>query len=221
MNICFLSSVNPFDIRSWSGTLYHMTAFFEKQNTVEWIGDNIISQHYAFRSKEEYYPEFYAQLYGKILSERINRSNHDVVIVRDYFLGAYLDVNRPIVYIGDTTFRLFKENLNIPSIEFENVADNLEKKMIDNSDCIIFSSNRAKQSAVKDYNCLKDKIHVVEFEPISRILRNGNTISTQAYAIWFYRAKLGEKGGDKVWGHTKTKKRRFPLCTHHYWQHTT
>ncbi len=214
MNICFLSSVNPFDIRSWSGTLYHMTAFFEKQNTVEWIGDNIISQHYAFRSKEEYYPEFYAQLYGKILSERINRSNHDVVIVRDYFLGAYLDVNRPIVYIGDTTFRLFKENLNIPSIEFENVADNLEKKMIDNSDCIIFSSNRAKQSAVKDYNCLKDKIHVVEFGAnIPHPEKWQHNIDTSLCNLVFIGRNWEKKGGDKVLGaYKKLKSEGFPCA---------
>lgn len=105
----------------------------------------------------------YAKLLGRILSERINRYNYDLVIVRDYFWGTCLKVKIPIIYIGDTTFRFFKENLRIPSAKFENVADNLEKKMIDNSDCIIFSSDWARHSAVNDYNCIEDKIHIVEF----------------------------------------------------------
>ena len=163
MNICFLSLLNPFDIKSWSGTLYHITDNLVKQNTVEWVGRNMVSQSYAYRSKAEYYPEFYAQLYGSILSERINRQGFDIVIVRDYFFGAYLDINIPIVYIGDTTFRLFKTNLNIPSAKFEKIADDVEKRMIENADCIILSSKWAKTSAIEDYYCNKKKVQIVEF----------------------------------------------------------
>lgn len=34
-----------------------------------------------------------------------------------------LKVNIPIVYIGDTTFRLFKENMRKPTVKFEKAAD--------------------------------------------------------------------------------------------------
>ncbi|MEA4994859.1 MAG: hypothetical protein VB079_00050 [Petrimonas sp.] len=102
MNICFLSSLNPFDIKNWSGTLYHITNSLMKQNSIEWVGSNIIHSSLCF-IKKKFHPEFYAQMYGKIISERINRYDYDIIIVRDYFFGAYLKVKVPIIYIGDST----------------------------------------------------------------------------------------------------------------------
>lgn len=73
-----------------------------KQNSIEWVGSNIIHSSLCF-IKKKFHPEFYAQMYGKIISERINRYDYDIIIVRDYFFGAYLKVKVPIIYIGDST----------------------------------------------------------------------------------------------------------------------
>lgn len=128
MNIAFLSSIDPFDINNWSGTLYYITKILSKKNNIEWIGEDIINLFYSFRFSKKSYPEKYASLFGSIISEKTNRADYSVLIVRDYFFGAYLNVKVPIIYIGDTTFNLFKENLRITSTEFESVADSLEKK---------------------------------------------------------------------------------------------
>jgi glycosyltransferase involved in cell wall biosynthesis len=191
-----------------------MTAFLAKQNTVEWIGDNVVSQSYAYRSKVEYYPEFYAQLYGSILSERINRYNFDVVIVRDYFLGAYLDVSIPIIYIGDTTFRLFKDNMSLPSKEFEETADEIERKMIENADSVIFSSNWAKESAVNDYSCKKEKTHVVEFGAnIPALSEYEIDIRTDACNLVYIGKEWQRKGGVKVLDVYRLLKQEEIRCT--------
>ncbi|MDD4440242.1 MAG: glycosyltransferase [Tissierellia bacterium] len=162
MNIAFLSSIDPFDIKNWSGTLYYITNSLMKQNSIEWIESNIVHSSSCF-IKNKFYPESYAQMYGKIISERINRYDYDIIIVRDYFFGAYLKVKVPIIYIGDSTFQLFKKNIYLPSIKFEEIANDVEKRMIDNANGIIFSSKWAKESAICDYSCNKDKIYVVEF----------------------------------------------------------
>ena len=129
-------------------------------NSVEWIGQGVVDSARIYHSKREIFIENYAQVFGDIISERINRCNYDIIIVRDYFFGAFLNVEIPIVYIGDTTFRLFKEKMRIPSVRFEKTADSIEQRMIENADSIILSSNWAKKSAVKGYNCPKEKIHV-------------------------------------------------------------
>ncbi|WP_420187409.1 glycosyltransferase [Bacteroides pyogenes] len=214
MNICFLSSLNPFDIKYWSGTLYHIVSFLAKQNFVEWVGNNMIHSSYILHSNAVFYPEFYAQVYGRVISKRINKYNYDVVIVRDYFFGAYLKVSVPIVYIGDTTFRLFKENLRLSSAKFEEIADGIEKKMIENADSIIFSSDWAKESAINDYFCAEDKIRIVEFGAnIPHPERYQAEIDTSVCNLVFIGRNWEKKGGNKALGaYRKLKSEGFP-CT--------
>ena len=97
MKIGFLSPINPFDIGSWSGTLYHITQTLSKEHRLEWIGQDVVSAFYTFQSsKNGLYPEKYAPLFGKIISEKVNASNYDILIVRNYYLGAFLNINIPI-----------------------------------------------------------------------------------------------------------------------------
>ena len=44
MNIAFLSSLNPNDIYSWSGTLYYMYQEITKRHHIEWIGGSLYSK---------------------------------------------------------------------------------------------------------------------------------------------------------------------------------
>ncbi|MDD2284487.1 MAG: glycosyltransferase [Paludibacter sp.] len=212
--IAFLSALSPFDIGNWSGTLYHIVSSLSKYNSIEWIGENIAYMSSKFYSKKEFYLEEYASVFGKIISEKINRQIYDVLIVRDYFLGAYLHVNIPIVYIGDTTFRLFKENLKIPSAKFEEIADDVERRMIENANSIIFSSDWAKESAICDYSCIENKIHVVEFGAnIPHPEKWQHEIDTSVCNLVFIGRNWVKKGGEKVLGaYRKLKSEGFP-CT--------
>ena len=213
MNIAFLSSIDPFDIKNWSGTLYYITNSLMKQNSIEWIESNIVHSSSCF-IKNKFYPESYAQMYGKIISERINRYDYDIIIVRDYFFGAYLKVKVPIIYIGDSTFQLFKKNIYLPSVKFEEIANDVEKRMIDNSDGIIFSSKWAKESAICDYSCNKDKIYVVEFGAnIPRPQDWRCNIDTSICNLVFIGRNWAKKGGSKVLvACRKLKSEGFP-CT--------
>ncbi|WP_286833797.1 MULTISPECIES: glycosyltransferase family 4 protein [unclassified Proteiniphilum] len=199
--VVFLSTLSPFNIKNWSGTLLHISSALSNQNAIEWIGQDILKALNKYSFRKTPYPETYAKLFGKILSERINRCSYDVIIVRDYFLGAYLEVKVPIIYIGDTTFRLFKENMRILSAEFEKTADSVEERMIVNADCIIFSSDWAKESAVKDYKCFESKIHIVEFGAnIPSPLEYQINIRTEICNLVFIGKEWKRKGADKVIG---------------------
>lgn len=128
----------------------------------------------TFGYRKTSYLEFYAQVLSRICSG-INRCSYDLVIVRDYFFGAYLTVDVSTVYIGDTTFRLFKANLNMPSAKFEEIADEVEKRMIQNADSIIFSSNWAKESALKDYLlCITSSFTFLSEKSVSRVRLHSN-----------------------------------------------
>jgi hypothetical protein len=144
----------------------------------------------TFGYRKTSYLEFYAQVLSRICSG-INRCSYDLVIVRDYFFGAYLTVDVSTVYIGDTTFRLFKANLNMPSAKFEEIADEVEKRMIQNADSIIFSSNWAKESALKDYSYKKIISMSSSSAPTFHIPKRGSTKLTQAYAIGFLSDAIG------------------------------
>lgn len=215
MRIAFVSSLNPHDPHSWSGTLYHITRTLSKAHRLEWIGQDVVSAFYTFQSsKNGLYPEKYAPLFGKIISEKVNASDYDILIVRDSFLGSFLNINIPIFYVGDTTFHLFKDYLGIPFGKYEQTADRVEEKMIETADRVIFSSEWARNDAVNHYHAKKSKIHVVEFganipHPSDYLAE----IATDVCNLVFIGRNWKKKGGDKVLGaYKKLKSEGFP-CT--------
>ena len=169
MKIAFLSSLNPLDIHNWSGTLYHIFHSLEKDHSIDWIGEEILRsvqvQHTIQNGRQvPFIPERYASLLGELCSQRINENPvYDVIVARDYFFFANLKTNIPIVYIGDTTFDLFKEYLDVVSSRFARLADDIEFKAISNADLIVYSSQWAKSNAVTYYGSDPEKIKVIEF----------------------------------------------------------
>ena len=215
MKIGFLSPINPFDIGSWSGTLCHITQTLSKAHRLEWIGQDVVSAFYTFQSsKKGLYPEKYAPLFGKIISEKVNASDYDILIVRNYYLGAFLNINIPIFYVGDTTFHLFKDYLRVPSGEYEAAADNVERMMIKTADNVIFSSEWARNDAIDYYRADSSKIHVVEFGAnIPHPAEYQAEIATDVCNLVFIGRNWEKKGGDKVLGaYKKLKSEGFP-CT--------
>lgn len=196
--IGFLSSLNPFDINNWSGTLYYIVKSLYNHE-IEWIGKDVFNKILVDEIPGNKYPEDYAEFFGAYFSERINIGDYDIIIVRDYFFGAYLKIDIPIVYIGDTTFKLFKSNIRIKSDRFEIIANDIENRMIANADTIIYSSNIAKDSAIKDYSCNPLKIHVVEFGPnIPTPVDYKIHIQTNICNLVFIGKNWDKKGGQKA-----------------------
>lgn len=168
MKILFLSSLDPNNINSWSGTLYFIFNSLKKRHLLFWRGKDIIDKvkHYHYvqaGKKSRFFPEFYAETLCKSVSIIVSKKNFDIIIARDYYFISHLKLNIPIVYIGDTTFDLFKKYLNISGTPFEFLAEKIETKAISHSDMIIYSSEWAKENAMKHYSAEENKIKVIEF----------------------------------------------------------
>ena len=132
MNIAFLSSLDPHDIHSWSGTLFFMYQSLEMSHHVTWIGGDLYQQVASYHAQNEgsdipYAPEDYSRVFGVILSERFQRECYDIIVCRDYFFLADLITEIPVVYLGDTTFRLFNEYLGITDAYTINRNERLER----------------------------------------------------------------------------------------------
>lgn len=167
MRIGFLSFLNPHNINNWSGTLYFIYNSLQKDHFIEWIYTDVIDQirqfHLLHYNKATFfYPEKYAAMIGKLLSDELKGANYDIIIARDSFFIAYLSTDIPIIYIGDTTFNLFRSCM-LDSEKIALFADETEKRALHNSDLVIFSSEWAKDDAVLYYNVNKNKIKVIEF----------------------------------------------------------
>ncbi len=168
MKIAFLSSLNPYDISNWSGTLYYIFNSLQKHHFIEWIGQDLIKKvkrHHIIQHGQfsNIIFECYAELFGTLLTNDPTLLKYDIIIARDYFLIAYLQIPIPIIYIGDTTYNLFKEYCGIKDPSFDTLAEKIEKKAINNVDWIVYSSEWAKENAVKHYGANPNKIKVIEF----------------------------------------------------------
>lgn len=168
MNIAFLSSLNPTDIHNWSGTLYYIYQSLQKEHSITWVGQQqyagVIEFHHSnYGVDAPFISEKYAPLFGKQLSDLFDYECYDLIICRDYFFLAYLVTETPVIYIGDTTFRLFNQYMQIKDREFLRMADDLEKRAIQKANHIVYSSEWAKISAVADYHADPEKVSVIEF----------------------------------------------------------
>lgn len=124
-----------------------------------------------------------------------------MLVVLEATLGAYLDTTIPIVFISDTTFHGFRGYLENVSEAFIEMAEQVEQDSIDNADLIIYSSEWAKESAVKIYGAAPAKIAVVEF--------GANLVNLPAYCplidqeqecrMVFIGKNWEKKGGNKVY----------------------
>lgn len=79
MNIAFLSSLNPNDQNNWSGTLYYLYTSLQKKHRVIWVGGTTFAEvwefHKAnFKGNEAFFPENYALLFGKLVSNLLKKN---------------------------------------------------------------------------------------------------------------------------------------------------
>lgn len=146
--------------------------------------------------------EAYSELFANIIPATIKQRKYDVIIARDYYVIAYLKVQTPIIYIGDTTYDLFKAYCQMINVPQNPYSEYIEKKAIANSNLIIYASEWAKKNVISHYKASASKIKVIEFGAnlddtiIPRKIAPINTSSCNLLFIaknWIY------KGGEKAY----------------------
>ncbi len=204
MNIAFLSSLNPSDIRNWSGTLYFMFQKLNESNDVTWIGGNIFEEAISYHEKNEelgipFQPEKYSKIFGMMLSSQLQKESYDLIICRDYFFLSDLQTDIPVIYVGDTTFKLFNEYMQIKNSLEVCRNDTLERKAIEKANYVVYPSTWAKESAIHDYGKDDKHIKVIEFGAnLVTVPSNIEHKIDKSCHLLFIGTNWEMKGGDKV-----------------------
>ena len=186
MRILLLTPGDPFNHRSWSGTLNSITTTIQKLgHEVLWHG-KIPRGSLLLRLKITLYNLFIRKKYrwkhsiehskriGEIISARIEDMNYDLILVIAASTeSAFVNINVPIIYISDATFDSMVNyessfsNISSRSIEEGNY---LEKKILQRSTYILYPSDWPINSAIKYYGVSKQKITKAKFGPNLRKL---------------------------------------------------
>lgn len=213
--IAFLSFDNPSDRRSWSGTLNSEYIQLQKFYEVEWLCPKFNNfllifvkffnrVRYLF-TKKTFIPMYSSLFMSKFAMRNINKKlakeNYDLVFgVCTSTVQPFLKFTGPNIYMSDAIFSLMNgfyfKNMNKTCIKNGNY---LEKKTMQNASAVIFSSDWAKEGAIKDYKIDENKIFVVPFGAnidISEIEDKGKIVEDSTIHILFIGVDWTRKGGD-------------------------
>jgi len=217
MNIVFLTRHNPNNINNWSGTFYHIYKKLKEGHIVEIVGTEIINQLESFSNNfpsNTFIPvDRYIIKLNKLLSERINNLNFDLVFLGD-LLFIPLDITIPFVRLSDMTFEQVTLHHSIPDERNIKACIRLEKLLYENSFKIIYSSEWIKQKAIEYYHINPAKIEVVEFGANIPTPSNYSiTMNMDVCRLVFIGKDRVRKGGDKLLQIYKTLKEDGFPCT--------
>lgn len=219
MNILFLSRFDMEDMQVWSGTAYHVYKKLQETHTLKSMGKELIPQLECYRSRN--FPSGYrptnpgsAEILCRLLSERIQAMNCDVVFFGDLFFVPYLHVEVPIVHFSDVTYEQFRNYLGVKDKDQDAKAIELERLSLHKYSRIIYSSEWAKRNAVDYYGVDPGKFDVVEFGaniPTPSVYQT--EIDTSVCNLVFIGRNWKKKGGDKALNaYRKLKSEKF-ACT--------
>jgi glycosyltransferase involved in cell wall biosynthesis len=203
MKIIFLTRYEPRDIHFWSGTLFHIYQKLEEKHTVNIVGVEILRQLELLKrgnfSADMFIPlDRYVKNLGRLLSERINRLDCDLIFFGDLLFHP-LDVSIPFVLFSDLTYEQAKIHYTKPDERNVNPCLRMEKSLLENAFRIIYSSEWTKQKAIDFYHIDSGRIDVVEFganipEPQNYSIE----INTDICRLLFIGVNWERKGGDKM-----------------------
>ena len=180
MRIGYCTYTDPGDRRSWSGTHYFILQTLRKKHydviplgplpstylTIAKVMTAI--SRIFFRKKIQYiYIKSLSKKLARELERRIQKNAIDILFIpAGSFLITYLKTEIPIIYLSDATFALLLNyypsysHLWPFSVKDGNFS---EKRAIEKATRIIYSSEWAATSAIRDYGCDSKKISVIPF----------------------------------------------------------
>lgn len=217
MRILFLSSDDPKDKKSWSGTLNSFFNVLEKNNEVIWSGkcEPIILKYLLYIPKvllKVFGKRFiitHTKLYSFFTSRKVElllkKEEFDLIFAPGASVQiAYLRTNIPIIYLSDATFCAMTnyyhshENLICRNIQSGN---DIERRALSKAKHIIMASEWALKSAINDYNIDEKKISILEFGPNLKKIPKREDIKIgdkEIITLLFLGVDWTRKGGDKV-----------------------
>ena len=217
MRILLLTPGDPFNHRSWSGTLNSITTTIQKLgHEVLWHGKiprgslllrlKIILYKLFTRGKYRWKHSIeHSKRIGKIISARIEDMNYDLILVIVASTeSAFVNINVPIIYISDATFdSMVNYEKSFSNISSRSIKEGnyLEKKILQRSTYILYPSDWPINSAIKYYGISEKKIIKAKFGPnlpklpkISELI-DINIKQEKILKLLFVGVKWNSKGG--------------------------
>lgn len=179
MNFAFLTSQDPHNKRTWSGTYYYMAQALIRQGIdVTFLGPttqnvlplalfNQFSQA-VFNKRYDYrHSPVLAKKYAKAFSKKLSCKSFDFIFAPGAATEiAFLETDIPIIYSSDVTFSLAQgyypeySNLLQRSTRNGNMIENL---VIKKADYLVYPSRWVADAAIRDYSCDPSKVHLIPY----------------------------------------------------------
>jgi glycosyltransferase involved in cell wall biosynthesis len=180
IKIAFLTSFDPLNRRSWSGTIYYLAQAMQKYcGEISYIGPMKVREKtlgkiinkcslFFFKKSFAYNHSFLlAKKYAKVAAERLAGRSFDVIVtVAGAAEISFLKTDIPIVLIEDATFAVLHNyypqytNLLKRSVYETNMTEALAIKK---ASLLIYSSEWAARSAIEFYDADERKVHIIPY----------------------------------------------------------
>ncbi|MBK8805451.1 MAG: glycosyltransferase family 4 protein [Bacteroidales bacterium] len=178
--ILYVTSRDPKDKRTWSGTMYYMAKSLEKHageviyggpyNPFFFFIQKFIKRITLWTTGKNYlssYSTVLSYLYKWHFEKLVKKHAPDVIFAGSASVEvSRLNVGCPIINLNDITFELLIDRYN----HFTNLTtrslkrgESIEQLSFNNSKALIFSSQWAADSAHKHYKIPKENIHIISF----------------------------------------------------------
>lgn len=217
--IAYYSINDPLDKRSWSGITYYMGQSINRNIgeidflgpvKIPWIVDKLfraIQKGSRFFFKTEWLPKysFLKNIYAAlVLKKKMIGHQYDLLIAPAAAPElAYLKTKIPIVYFGDATYKEYSQTYEK---EFRNLSsfskwegNHLERRALKKSKLVIFTSDWAAKSAIKDYSIEPGKIEIIQMGANIDTIPPGDTIfkkeQNEVLTLLFLSVDWERKGG--------------------------
>ncbi|HKV58823.1 MAG TPA: glycosyltransferase family 4 protein [Ktedonobacteraceae bacterium] len=218
LRIAFLTSLDPQDRRSWSGTIYHVAQALQKHcGDITYIGPidcsrqktigkirNRVAEIFLKKKVMFTHGTLIARHCAKVAARRLAQQPFDLIVAPTGETEiAFLQTDLPIVLVTDSTYRVmrdyypaFSRILDSSFRELELVASSAIQK----SSLLLYASQWAADSAIEDYQASPEKVHVIPFganfesTPPIEILQQRKR--SDRCKLLFIGVKWERKGGD-------------------------
>lgn len=180
LRIGYLTTNDPHDRRSWSGTDYSMARTLQKHcgdvvplgplRPPEALAAKLIKRGFRLVGAPTYldtHTMFVSRKLGRMVRKRLDRDTCDVIFAPACSSAiAHLDTKIPIVYLSDATFHIMINYYHEFTSLFPPIArsgDKIERLAIGRARRLIYPSTWAARSAVTHYGAQSDHVHVIPF----------------------------------------------------------
>ncbi len=179
MRVAYVTTYDPSDRNNWSG-LGHaiMEAISDKEVEVEALGPLQTNYEMLGRIKRKFYRILFrlgyeyereglpGRGYARQVSNKLNLKDYDIVFSPGSIPISRLQSHQPIVIWADATFASFISHYGLSQSlcgETVRAGHATERLAYNRASLLIFASEWAARSAVKDYGIDKKKVRVVPF----------------------------------------------------------